>query len=795
MRPIVVLSMLQILVAPIVVRAQGIVVKSMQVPAEYAVERSMEAVYPTERMIERARSQGMLHVERDMVTRTVSHISADIGDHKEFRVYNFSTAQPETIEFELMVIDESVPPQFQVWMEAALLGGDGVHEESVDAFVDYLGTHTPPSSWNEDEGIVRNMETILGGPPDVDGDGITEFLLLDIRDGWDGNAVSTYIPSFINVDDLRGSSNGNSADIVYVDTHPGLSGQGPEFISSSVAVNLANLVMINNDPVEIPFIYWGLVSWAPVALGFAGRQMEYLDLPDRYNRGLFEYVPTFGEFTDQRRGELFLNYIADEFGALNAGSIARVDATGSQGLRIALEAMDAGVTLEELVENFHAANGVNFRALPHYGYISPARSNVRATAHPVYNTVYNINGGLGAETPATRIAVAAGGVAYIEWQSVKDFSLSVTLDATLDATNDVNGEGVRAVIFPFVRGQDLAPFVRSEVPSDGINLDGNYERVLLVLAHTNPDGEQRIVSYSAKWEPTTVELAYDSGRITDGNIFTLSDDSAEHLSATQFDTPILDGRETTLETVWVSHYYLNQMELASYDAPRDFELIVWGPGENDRPGTVLFRQEMEDTRPYGAVTLNLQFLEIDMTPYVDHIGPLPDIVYIGTAEAGSDGNYHLIAPSPHEGATKNRSFLYVPSHNDWQRLWDVQFQDSDPDPLVDNVLGTRVRFRLQTTTGVDVETDEMPQGVQLDGNYPNPFNEVTRITYHLNQQGPVHLSVMDLLGRRIEVLVDAEQGPGEHHIAFDGAHLSNGVYIYRLEHPGGVEAHRMVLVR
>ncbi len=778
----------------IAAQAQGIAVKSLQVPSEHAVSGSTEAVHPTEWLIEQARLQGTLRVEKNLADRTGSDVPADIGDRKEFKVLSFITRDVELIEFELTVIDESVPPRFQVWVEVAELESDRFPEDSVNEFVDYLGTQTPAGSWNADEGIVSNMKKVFGDPPDVDGDGITEFLILDIRDNWNGTTVTSYVPTFVFPQDLQSTGNGNGADIVYVDAYPGLSRVGSDRISGFVTRELAALVMINHNPGEIPFVRSGVVYWAPVALGFAASDMEYLSHADRYNRGMYDYDRMFGEFTDLRRGELFLNYIADQFGILNAGSIARVDGTGSSGLRTALEEMEAGIELEELVENFHAANGLNFPVPPQYGYTTTARSGVRAGADPV------IDGAVGSATPATSVAVEAGGVAYVEWNNVEDFSLSVTLGAT----NDADSYDIRAVIFAVSQGQDLTAFVRSEVPSEDISFDGKYERVLLVLAHTIPDGGQGTVSYSAEWEPvpqgSTVDIVYDSGSTVEGTLFSISENNgpASQQSATQFNTPKLDGQVAKLDRVWLSHLYLSQFSTNTgvpRTAPRDFELIVWGPGSDDRPGGVLFRQEMEDTRPFMPGTLNLQLLEIDMTPYVDPIGPLPDTIYIGTAEVGSDVNYHVFAPSPHDGAMKNHSFIYQSVNGEWRPLWDVQLSDSAPDLLEGFVLGTRARFRFHSTTDVGVATSEVPEGARLDNNYPNPFNEVTRITYTLDQHGPVHLSVMDLLGRRIEVLVNAEQGPGEHQVDFDGAHLSNGVYIYRLEHAGRVEAHRMVLVR
>lgn len=78
-------------------------------------------------------------------------------------------------------------------------------------------------------------------------------------------------------------------------------------------------------------------------------------------------------------------------------------------------------------------------------------------------------------------------------------------------------------------------------------------------------------------------------------------------------------------------------------------------------------------------------------------------------------------------------------------------------------------------------TLEPPETFMLEANYPNPFNAATRIRYALPEQTPVRLSVYDLQGRRVAVLVAAEQPAGRHEVVFEANALPNGVYFYRLE--------------
>jgi glucose/arabinose dehydrogenase len=79
-----------------------------------------------------------------------------------------------------------------------------------------------------------------------------------------------------------------------------------------------------------------------------------------------------------------------------------------------------------------------------------------------------------------------------------------------------------------------------------------------------------------------------------------------------------------------------------------------------------------------------------------------------------------------------------------------------------------------------VPSDDRPAVATLLGNEPNPFSNSTVIRYWLERAGHVQLVVHDMLGRVIAMLVDGEQGAGEHRVRFDAASLPAGTYGYTL---------------
>ena len=83
----------------------------------------------------------------------------------------------------------------------------------------------------------------------------------------------------------------------------------------------------------------------------------------------------------------------------------------------------------------------------------------------------------------------------------------------------------------------------------------------------------------------------------------------------------------------------------------------------------------------------------------------------------------------------------------------------------------------------------------LNQNYPNPFNPVTKISYQLPVDGNVKLSVYNILGREVDILVNEKQNAGEHNIDFNATNLTSGVYFYKLIAGSYSDTKKMILVK
>ncbi len=60
---------------------------------------------------------------------------------------------------------------------------------------------------------------------------------------------------------------------------------------------------------------------------------------------------------------------------------------------------------------------------------------------------------------------------------------------------------------------------------------------------------------------------------------------------------------------------------------------------------------------------------------------------------------------------------------------------------------------------------------------------------------PVRLSVFDLLGHEVAVLVNENQQPGQYRVQFNAQNLSSGVYFYRLQAGGSIATRKLTVVK
>jgi hypothetical protein len=216
---------------------------------------------------------------------------------------------------------------------------------------------------------------------------------------------------------------------------------------------------------------------------------------------------------------------------------------------------------------------------------------------------------------------------------------------------------------------------------------------------------------------------------------------------------------------------------------------------NDGTMNVVSGQEFElpiriaSANQIGAITLNLEYNSalIEVVDVVSTDGMLDNISNGNVSIAWSNVNPMVVAENDIVLTLKVKALGEISAI---ESLFNIglgsEFADQSASVIEPVTLKT-----------FGVTTEPAAEDYFLSTNRPNPFNNMTTISYTMPETGKVKLTVLDMLGQEIAVLVDATQSAGTYDVEFSAAGLATGVYIYKITVDGEsrdfISTQRMVI--
>jgi hypothetical protein len=145
--------------------------------------------------------------------------------------------------------------------------------------------------------------------------------------------------------------------------------------------------------------------------------------------------------------------------------------------------------------------------------------------------------------------------------------------------------------------------------------------------------------------------------------------------------------------------------------------------------------------------------------------------------------------------------------NGVRNLANFYFKDIDG-RVVDRFV---VISQVDGDTAVEGSRGESAVDFILEQNYPNPFGSedhlrsagvglVTAIRFRLSKPARTRLTILNVLGERVRVLVDGEMLEGWHHQQWDGRddagrRVPSGIYLYRFESDHQIVTRKLLVLR
>ena len=680
-----------------------------------------------------------------------------VGAVEIFWTYDFTRSAFDTVSAELRATGATC----NVWVSLTELSNGHVWDSDVALILEGLESSTPASSRDSSEGIVTIIRALYGEAPNINtsfvkgaGDGMTDFLILDVEDGWSGSG--SYIAGYffdVDVDPSSGlTAFSNRRDLLYVDSYPSITTGGahePGRPLPVLAHEFQHLVNWNYNPDQIAFLNEGLSEYSEYLCGYGLRSAAlYLESPN---------VPLLSwssELADYSRAALWTLYTGEQFGDLFIRNLTQYPLGGTVGFDGALAQAGLSSSFAEAARSFFVANIVQDRSVgTPYGYLD---LEVLSETPPLSSEI------LGATATVGRTGLQPLAAEYVRFRAVDTLRSLVTSGSAPLHVSAVSYDDQGVSVVAVTGGIEYERTFTGSVRSEQILVIQNASQGLPTSYTLAASGATR--------RGAAVELANDDGAsLTSSNTLLRTGDTAFVV----FDG-VLGGR---IDSVRMWFETTGAASLFFRDADPLFDMDL-------NPAGGLGGAPRMTGGPIPFTVSTNGFLETVVD--VRHKNMVTDSDFVVEVIYGAGGPDPLLRRDNAQFIA--RSFLSIASQPTAGRTIYQSFGDF------------YVRVYASPTDGNIPPQQEIPSSFQLYANFPNPFNPTTTIRYDLSADVDVRLAVYDIVGRRVVTLVEEFQAAAKYSEVWDGRDtaglaVASGVYFYRLTAGSTVMTRAMVLVR
>jgi hypothetical protein len=595
-----------------------------------------------------------LMVKAKLDKSLVTSVSDTVGTLRDFFVVNIDQSPQNNWIFDVVTAElRAVGELSQVWVDTTELANEHVTQTEVDSLLEFLEIRTPSGSRDPSRGIIELDNEFFGPPPNIDGDGITDFLIVDIKDGFEPGG--TFIAGFFFTNDQRFNNEGsNKRDLLYIDSFPGIFFNGRRSLGtvlSTLAHEYQHLIHHGFDPDETTFVNEGLSEMAEVICGFSLRSPTFYfnntDMP------LFMWEKD--KLEHPSRAALFTLYYDEQLGDLALKKVVQESANGKAGISNVMNQLNVGFSFNDMFKSWSIANYLNnLKVDPRFGYFFPISGRPSAVFdHSDPNQ--NIQN-------QTVNPLAVDYIAYLAGDSLE---ITFNSPSSLDIKAIKLGPGVNQV-------EDVRVGAKYSLPDFGNTIN----KVIFAVINTNSS----IATYSYNSQGNIsgflAEIAYDDGTPDpfsgNANFLTFGNNNQGFGWAVKF-VPEVPNNKLVSAKIYAAFDQEFQGSSTPANAPKDFLFHVWN-NRNGEPGNDIIGPFLVST---NRSAFTGDFLEVDLSAFEKLLTNLGTI-YLGFTENDSIGT------AVGMDSTTSENFTYAffgPTHpnipNQWRAMSDLTVKSSD----------------------------------------------------------------------------------------------------------------------
>lgn len=731
-----------------------------------------------------------------------------------------------------------------IWMDTSAFSSLLKQEQQtaiINGLKNQLLNNTSALSVNPEMGIYNIMNHYFGSPPNVDGDGKVDILLLDIKDDFENSG--SFVAGFFDPNDMTENVYSNNRDMLYVDIYPNILYQTEiniENASATIAHEYQHLIHINyeGNAREYIFINEGLSELAEIVCGFKPRAADFYFKNSSRSLLSWNFVDPIPDYS---RASLWMNYLFEQIGYDNINLLLQSPLVGLDGIENILNQTSLK-SFDQVFSDWIRANFINDSDFnPEFGYKHPLRQDIKFASGDIIDNLPHVE----------NLILARQSAAVVEFPFTRELKLQFQ-----DRDSKLNSDAL--LIFP-----DTSLFIE-DLSLDPIQLHTNYfphGSIRLLFKNYSrafhEEDQMEIFPFLATGKKTIAlrQLLYDDG---------ISDSFFQNASYfllkgfTQKLAIAFSPKKAWLKSISLKTLFLNELQGSPFFLfePRDINIRV-ALFKNNKPDSFLTEsQHINFKREFG----NLRFEEFSMIDDYANLSSLQDSFCIIFSNDPDDSNFVAVGM---DSSTASSTFAFLDYDRNgifkWQTMdsvkigqnqlngWNVmvranmvmqnenftnsilsaQFENSfrsvsikiDSPFSVDTLktmgvvimpnsiykraskkfegkcitfsapLETAGNYRflvhLQEKEGFSViDTVFNWSPLQLSdffvyNNYPNPFNNSTKVPFISLQDGFLYYDVYNILGQKVFSKKAGFYTRGKHTINLSFADIVSGIYFLR----------------
>lgn len=196
----------------------------------------------------------------------------------------------------------------------------------------------------------------------------------------------------------------------------------------------------------------------------------------------------------------------------------------------------------------------------------------------------------------------------------------------------------------------------------------------------------------------------------------------------------------------------------------------------------------------GYVIKFTGIVPVELTSFTGKINNLGHVIL--NWETATELNNHMFEIERRTESSEFRTIGFVEGSGTSNEPRSYSFIDKTSEQGITYYRLKQVDFNGTYSYSDVVELDVTgPLTFELAQNYPNPFNPSTKIKYSVPEAGNIRLSVYNLVGEEVAVLVNGFSQEGAFEVTFDASNLSTGIYLYKLQSSNSVQTKKMTLIK